>query len=79
MTMKEQKKRCLRTILIGFFFIITGIGLSADIVVNKPYLFYEETQYQALLRTIIWAFLIVWIAAGLCILVYGWSEPCSED
>lgn len=79
MTAKEKKKRCLRRILIGLFLIITGIGLSVDIFVNKPYLFYESWRYQALWRTIAWAILILWNAAGLCFLVYGWSEPCPED
>jgi uncharacterized membrane protein YphA (DoxX/SURF4 family) len=79
MAKPEKQQRCIRRLLLGFFFIITGIGFSADIFVNQPYNFFESWRYQVLWRTLIWAFLVLWYATGLIMLVYGWLEPCKDD
>jgi len=73
-----QKRKCVGLLLLGFFFLITGAAFSVDVFVNRPYLFYDSQNYQNLWKSILWAFLIAWNAAGLCILLFGWLKPCEE-
>lgn len=75
----KRQKRNFKTILTGFFFVVTGIGFILDIYYNNLFDFFESKNYSVLGRTIIWAFLIAWITFGVLVVIWGFLKSQKES
>lgn len=77
--MSKTKKRiaCLRTFFIGSFILMTGIMELFLILAEQPYNL--GSKNDRLLRTFVGTVLILWIASGLWITLYGKFTPCRFE
>lgn len=73
----KKKIACLRTFFIGAFILMTGIAELFLILANQPYNL--GTKNDKVLRTFVGTVLILWIASGLWITLYGKFEPCRLE
>ena len=73
----KKKIACLRTFFIGSFILATGIVELLLILVNQPYNL--GSQNDKVLGTFIGTLLILWIASGLWITLYGKVSPCPLE